>query len=220
MYFSEAWLENSDKDILYQLPRYNGVISSSHINRRGGWSRFQVKHGATTVRDLKTSLSELIVASVQINKQFLLIMNIYVPLRKDKMAFLSIFDKEVESLTQCEYPTIITGDLNINNLKNIRLTKDCLCTLASNGFHLTKNAILDGYSSRIDLNIVKDMNEVNLKTLDYCLTDHFPLLFDSCILRNVERTERDYRDPFFLKCLQKPIEFENKLIVEPISCYQ
>ena len=47
--FSETWLEDSDNNLLYQLPGYNGVISSSRITRRGGGSMIQVGHGATIV---------------------------------------------------------------------------------------------------------------------------------------------------------------------------
>ena len=52
-----------------------------------------VGHGATIARELNTSLTETTVALVQIDKQFLLVMNVYVPPQIDKMAFLSILDK-------------------------------------------------------------------------------------------------------------------------------
>ena len=70
-------------------------------------------HGATIVRELNTSLTETTMALVQIDKQFLLVMNVFVPPRIDKMAFLSIVDKELESLTK-NNPIIITGGLNID----------------------------------------------------------------------------------------------------------
>ena len=55
----------------------------------------QVGHGATIVGELNTSLTETTVALVQIDKQFFLVLNVYVPPRKDKMAFLSILDKKI-----------------------------------------------------------------------------------------------------------------------------
>ena len=90
----------------------------------------RVGHGATIVRELNTSLTETTVALVQVDKQFLLVMNVYVPPRIDKMAFLSILAKEVESLTKYKYPIIITGDVNIDILKSKKLTKDYFSTLA------------------------------------------------------------------------------------------
>ena len=68
--FSETWLENSENNILSLLCGYNGVISSSRIHRRGGESMVQVGHGATTVRELNSSLTETTVALIQIDKQF------------------------------------------------------------------------------------------------------------------------------------------------------
>ena len=221
--FSETWLENSDNNLLYLLPGYNEVISSSRINRRGGGSMIQAGHGATIVTELNTSLTETTVALVQIDKQFLLVMNVYVPPRLDKMAFLSIFDKELESLTKYKYPIIITGDVNIDILKTNKLTKDYLSTLAGNGFHQTNNAptrVSADTSSCIDHFIVKNIDEYNVKTLDDCFTDHFPLLLDFSILGNAERSEREYRDLSFLKCPQNSIEFENKLIAELNKRYQ
>ena len=120
----------------------------------------QVGHGATIIRELNTSLAEITVALVQIDKQFLLVTKVYVPARIDKMASLSILDKEMESLTKYKYPIIITGDVNIDNLKKSnRLTKDYLCTLAGNGSHLTKKSptrVSADTSSCIDHFIVKN----------------------------------------------------------------
>ena len=189
--FSKIWLENSDNNILYLLPGYSGVISRSRINRREGGSMIPVGHGATIVRELSKSLTKTTVALVQIDKQFPLAMNVYVPLRIDKMAFLNILDKELESLTNYKNPIIITGDMNIDILKSNKLTKDYLRTLAGNGFHLTNNAptrVSADTSSCID-HFVKNIYEVNVKTLDDCFTDHFPLLLDFSILGNVERSE-------------------------------
>ena len=77
----------------------------------------QVGQGATIVRELNTSLTETTVALVQIDKQLLLVNNIDVRPRIDRMAFLSILDKELESLIKYKYPIIITGDVNIDILK-------------------------------------------------------------------------------------------------------
>ena len=150
-------------------------------------------------------------------------MNVHVPPRIDEMGFLSILDKVLESLTKYKYPIIITGDVNIDFLKSNKLTKDYLCTLAGNGFHLTNNALTRvsaDTSSCIDHFIVKNIDKVNVKTLDDCFTDHFPLLLDFSILGNVEKSEREYRDISFLKCPQNSIEFENKLIAELKKCFQ
>ena len=122
--FSETWWENSDKNVLYLLPEYNGVISRSRIRRMGGRPMIQVGLGATIVRELNTSLTDTTVASVQIDEQFLRVMSVYVRPGIDKLAFLTILDKELESLTKYKYPIIITGDLNIDILKSNKLTKD------------------------------------------------------------------------------------------------
>ena len=201
--FSETWLENIHNSILYLLPRYNGVIISCRINQKGKGSLIQVGHGATVVRELNTRLTETTVALVPIEKKFFLVMIAYVPPRIDKMAFLSILDKELELLTEYKNPIIVTVDVNLDILKSSKLTKDYLCTLAGNGFHLTNNAPRRDSadtSSWINHFIVKDINEVNVKTLDDCFTDHFPLLLDLSILRNVKRSEREYRDLSFSKC--------------------
>ena len=121
-------------------------------------------------------------------------MIVYVTLRIDKMALLSTFDEELESLIQNENPIIITGDLNIDILKSNKLTKDYLCTLAGISFHLTINAptqVVAFTSSCIDHNIVKNIGEVIVKTLDDCFTDHFQLFLDFSILGNVEGTEKN-----------------------------
>ena len=183
----------------------------------------QVGHGATIVRELNTSLTETTMALVQIDKQLLLVMNVYATPRTDEMAFLSILDKELESLTKYKYPIIITGDVNIGLLKSNKLTKDYLCTLAGNGFHLTNIAptrVSADTSSCIDHFIVKNIDDVNVKTLVNCVIDHFPLLLDFSILGNVERSEREYSDLSFLKCPQNSIEFEKKLIAELNKFYQ
>ena len=86
----------------------------------------KVGHGATIVKELNTSLIETTVSLVQIDKQFILIKNIYVPPQLDKMEFMSILDKELESLTKCKYPIIIRGDVNIDILKSNKMTKDYL----------------------------------------------------------------------------------------------
>ena len=150
-------------------------------------------------------------------------MNVYVPLRIDKMAFLSILDKNLESLTKYKNPVIITGHVNIDILKSNKLTQDCLCTLAGNAFHLTNIApirVSADTSSWINHFNVKEIDEVNLKTLDDGFTDHFPLLLGFSILENVERSERGYRDLSFSKCSQNSIECENKLIAEFNKRYQ
>ena len=85
------------------------------------------------------------------------------------MAFLSILDNKLESLTKYKYPIVITGDLKIDILKSDKLSKKYLCTLAGNGFHLTNIAPtrdLVDTSSSIDHIIVKKIDGVNLKTLD------------------------------------------------------
>ena len=94
----------------------------------------QVAHGSTIVRELNTSLTESTVVLVQIDKQFLLVMSVYVSARIDQTVFLSILDKELESLTKYKYPIIITVDLKIDILKIAKLTKHSLCTLAGNVF--------------------------------------------------------------------------------------
>ena len=221
--FSEAWLKNSDNNVLYLLSGYNGVLSSGRINRKGGGSLIQVGHGAIIVRELNTSLTETTVALVQIDTQLLLVMNVYEPPRIDNLTFLSILDKELELLIEYKYPIIITGDMNIDILKSNKLTKDYLCTLAGNGFHLTNNAPMPvsvDTSSCIDHFIVKSIDEGNVETVDDCFTDHFPLLLDFSILGNVGRIEREYRDRSFLKCPQNSIDFENKPVAELNKCYQ
>ena len=60
----------------------------------------QLGHVATIVREMNASLTENTVTLVQIAEQLLLVMNVYVPPRIDKMAFQSILDKELESLTK------------------------------------------------------------------------------------------------------------------------
>ena len=182
----------------------------------------QVGLGATIIRELNTSLTETTVALVQIDKQFFLVMNVYVPPRIDKIACLSILDKELESLTKNRYPVIIAGDVDIDISKIRKLKKDYLCTLAGNGFHLTNNTpkrVLADTRSCFDY-FVKNIDEVNVKTLDDCFTDVVPLLLDFSIIGDVEGTEREYRDLFFLNCPQKSIQFANKLIAELNKCYQ
>ena len=71
----------------------------------------QVGPRATIVRELNTSLTKTTVALVHIDKQFLLAMKVNVPRRINKMAFLSILDKELESLTKNKYPIVITSDV-------------------------------------------------------------------------------------------------------------
>ena len=198
------------------------LVVVESIERDGG-SMIQVGRGATIVRELNTSLTGTTVALVQTDKHFLLVVIVYVPPRIDKMAFLSILDKELESLTNYKYPIIITGDVNIDILKSNKLTKNYLCTLVGNGFHLMDNAptrVSADTSSRIDHFFVKDIDEVNVKTLDDCFTNHFPLFLDFSILGNVERSEKEHRDLCFLKCPQNSIDFENKLIAELNKCYQ
>ena len=75
-------------------------------------------------------------------------------------------------------------------------------------------------SSCIDHFIVKNIDEVNVKTLDDCFIDRFPLLLDFSILGKGERSEREYRDLSFLECPQNSFEFENELIAEFKKCYQ
>ena len=82
-------------------------------------------------------------------------------------------------------------------LKSNELTKDYRCSLADNGLHLTNNAptrVSADTSSCMDHFIVKNIDEVNVKTLDDCFTDHFPSLLDFSISGNVERSGREYRD--------------------------
>ena len=110
--------------------------------------------------------------------------------------------------------------MNIDILKSNKLTKDYLFTLAGNSFHLTNNAptrVSADTGSRIDHFFVRDIHLINVKTLDDCFIDHFPLLQDFSILGNVERSEKEYRDLTFLKCPQNSIEFENKLKAELIK---
>ena len=173
----------------------------------------QVGLGATIVRELNTSLTETTVALVQIDKQFLLVMNVSVPMRLDKMAFLSILDKELESLTKYKHPIIITGDVNFDILKRIRQAKDYLCVSAANDFHLTNNALTRvsaDTSSCIDHFVVQNIHELNVETLDHCYTDQFPLLLDFSLLQNIERTGREYRDLSFLSALK--CQFFDKLV--------
>ena len=56
--------------------------------------------------------------------------------------------------------------------------------------------------------------------LDDGFFDHFPLFLDFSKLGNVERSERENRDLFFLKCPQNSIEFRKKPIAEINKCYQ
>ena len=159
--FSETWLENSDNNVRFLPPGYNGVLSSSRINRRRGQSMIQ---------------------------QFVLVMNLYVPPRMDKTSFLSILNKEMESFTKPKHPIIITGVVNIDISKSKKPTKDYHSTLAGYGFHLTyivPARVSAETSSRIDHFTVKNIDEVKVKTLVDCFFDHFPLLLDFSILSNV-----------------------------------
>ena len=64
-------------------------------------------------------------------------------------------------------------------MKSNKLIKNYIYTLAGIGFHLTNDApmrVLADTSSCIDHFIVENIDEVNVKTLDDCFTDHFPLL--------------------------------------------
>ena len=63
-------------------------------------SIIQVGHGTTIVRELNTRITETTEALVQIDKKLFLVMNVYVPPRIAKMAFLSILDKKLESLSK------------------------------------------------------------------------------------------------------------------------
>ena len=125
---------------IYYQDTFESLVVFESIEAEGRGSTIQVGHGATRVRALNTSLTETTVSLVQIDKQFLPVINGYVPLHIEKMALLSILDNELESLTKYRYPIIITGDLKIDILKRNKPTKDYLCTLAGNGFHLTNNA--------------------------------------------------------------------------------
>ena len=86
----------------------------------------QVRLVATFVLELNTNLTETTVALVQIDKQFLWVMDVYVPPPLEKMAFLSIPDEQLESLTKYKAPIIITGDVKIDFLKSNKLTKESL----------------------------------------------------------------------------------------------
>ena len=160
------------------------------VSTEGEGSMIHVTHGQSKVRDINTNLTKTTAALVQNVKQLLLVINVFVPLRTDKMAFTSILHKELESLTFYKCPISTTGGLNIDILKSNKLTKDSLCNLFGNSFHLTIIAPMRGSAEKnscIDNIIVENIVEVMVKTLDDCFTDHFLLLLVFSIIGNVER---------------------------------
>ena len=63
-----------------------------------------------------------------------IILAAYVPPRYDKQFFIETLDKELEHLAQRKTPIIVTGDFNIDTIKNNNLNRDYLDIITPNGF--------------------------------------------------------------------------------------
>ena len=112
------------------------------------------------LREIPTKFKEALLLDIEINSFKFKLLTIYVAPRVNKIEFVDTLDDFLESFTKSNDPIVIYGDINIDILKENKLTKNYKRSVASNGFAINESiptSVVDKYSTYLDHFIFKNI---------------------------------------------------------------
>ncbi len=216
--FNETWL-NLYNERSVGSTDYSFVAVKNRTSRKGGGVAILSKSGTIIGNEIDCNVFESVGSEVYLNKKLIEVYSINIPTQSPKKDVIHCLDLFLEKISTRNKSDLITGDFNIDILKEEKIRREYENSVKSNGFRLlnrTPSRVTISCKTCIDHVLTNlSYNIPDSEVLNDVISDHYPIITKIGLenntksvtsIRNYSLFHNSQNLTSFLDCLQTSLD--------------